>query len=202
MSRVSATLKGVVSVRELAASQANLDTLRAQQNAPPIELPRRRLRDGSLTSAPSLTTLESLPTTPAPSADVVSSAAASALFASVTGFTGIHEGDNVTANGFESEPPDQGLAVNNNVVAEINNDVTRFFDATTGAPLTGPIANSTFFLASGFDLSDTQAFFDSHSRRWFLDTIMGSGTTLDFGMAVSQTSDPLGNYWVYPRIQQ
>ena len=53
------------------------------------------------------------------------------------GFTGIGEGDNVTANHYGLEPPDQGLAVNNNVAAEINNNVMRFFNATTGAPLTG-----------------------------------------------------------------
>jgi nicotinamide mononucleotide (NMN) deamidase PncC len=70
-------------------------------------------------------------------------------FASVKGFTGIFEGNNVTANHSELEPPDQGLAVHNNVAAnvaaEINNNVVRFFNATTGAAMTAPIANSAFF---------------------------------------------------------
>ena len=113
------------------------------------------------------------------------------------GFTGIREGDNVTANHYGLEPPDQGLAVNNNVAAEINNNVTRFFNATTGAPLTGPIANSAFFDAGDFNLSDPQVFFDPTTRRWFFDEIMWKGKTMQFALAVSQTRDPLGKYVLY-----
>jgi len=112
---------------------------------------------------------------------------------------GIHEGDNATANqGVESEPPDQGLAVNNNVVAEINNNVIRFFNATTGAPLTGPMANSAFFgVPAGFNLSDTQVFFDPVSQRWIFDELVFSSSFDGFELAVSQTSDPLGKYFIY-----
>ena len=38
-SKAAATLQGVVSVRELAASQANLEALQGQQRAPPVEQP-------------------------------------------------------------------------------------------------------------------------------------------------------------------
>src|SRR6516225_8006836 len=121
-SETPATLQGVVSVRELAASQANLEALQGQQRARPIEHPRHLLPDGGLTSEPSRETLETLPLTPEPTVAVVSRSAGS-LFRSLVGFVGIHEGDNTAANGGgESEPPDQGLAVNNNIVAEINNN--------------------------------------------------------------------------------
>jgi hypothetical protein len=196
-SEAAATLQGVVSVRELAASQANLEALRGNQNARPIEMPVHRLPDGSLTSAPSRETLEALPLTPEPTAAVVSRSAAP-LFQSLIGFTGIHAGDNATANGGESEPPDQGLAVNNNVVAEINNNVVRFFNATTGAPLTGPIATSAFFgVPAGFNLSDTQVFFDPVSQRWIFDELVFNDSFDGFELAVSQTSDPLGKYFLY-----
>ena len=196
-SEAAATLQGVVSVRELAASQANLEALRGNQNAGPIEQPVHRLPDGSLTSAPSRETIEALPLTPEPNAAVVSQSAGS-LFQSLIGFVGIHEGDNVAANGGDSEPPDQGLAVNNNVLAEINNNVIRFFNATTGAPLTGPMANSAFFgVPAGFNLSDTQVFFDPVSQRWIFDELMFSDSFDGFELAVSQTSDPLGKYFLY-----
>lgn len=195
MSKVTATLKGVVSVTELTASQANLQALQSQQNAPPVEQPVHRLPNGRLTSAPSQATINALPTLE-PTATVLS-LKKTPLFASINGFTGIYTGNNVTANQSEVEPPDQGLAVNNNIAAEINNNVTRFFDATTGAALTGPIANSAFFLASGFNLTDTQVFFDPTTNRWFFDEVMSTGTTMDFALAVSQTSNPLGQYWIY-----
>jgi hypothetical protein len=172
--------------------------LQGQQKARPVELPIHRLPDGSLTSAPSRETLKALPLTPEPTAAVVSRSAGS-LFKSLIGFTGIHAGDNAAANGYEPEPPDQGLAVNNNVVAEINNNVVRFFNATTGAPLTGPIATSAFFgVPAGFNLADPQVFFDPVSQRWIFDEIMYNNSFDGFALAVSQTSDPLGKYFLYP----
>ena len=76
-SEAVATLHGVVSVREVAASQANLEALRGNQNAGAIEHPVHRLPDGSLTSAPSRETLEALPLTPEPNVAVVSQSAGS-----------------------------------------------------------------------------------------------------------------------------
>jgi hypothetical protein len=53
-SEASVSLHGVVSVTELAASQANLEALRQ----PPVEKPRHRLPGGGLTSAPTRKTLD------------------------------------------------------------------------------------------------------------------------------------------------
>jgi hypothetical protein len=189
-SEATVTLKGVVSVSELAASQANLEAL---QNAPVVQ-PVHRLPGGGLTSAPSRETLDALPLTPEPNTAVFGGIAPS--FASVKGFVGLFGGQNLG----ESEPPDQGLAVNNNVAAEHVNFLIRFFDATTGAPKTGPIADSKFFLVpNGFDLADPQVFFDPTTSRWFFDVIMfdNKTNTMDFAVAISQTSNPLGNYFIY-----
>ncbi|MGH6848574.1 MAG: hypothetical protein ACREC0_14430 [Methylocella sp.] len=199
-SGVTATLKGVVSVTELAASEANRQALQSRWNARPVEQPRHRLRDGSLTSAPSRTMLNALPVVPKPNVAVSSpiSGAPLATFSSIKGFTGIHEGDNDTANsGEEFDPPDQGLAVNNNIAAEINNNVVRFFNATTGSAMTGPIATSAFFGASGFSLTDTQVFYDPVSQHWFFDEVISSSSFEGFAVAVSKTSNPLGSYFVY-----
>src|SRR5215472_4835630 len=137
---VTATLIGEVSASQLAASEANRQALAAQKNAPPVEQPIHRLPDGSLTSAPSRATLNALPLTAEPNVDILGAEAFGPAFASIKGFVGIRETDNVIANKSELEPPDQGLAVNNNVAVEINNNVLRLFNATTGAPLTGLIA--------------------------------------------------------------
>jgi hypothetical protein len=197
-SRVMATLIGEVSVSQLAVSETNRLALEAQQSAPVKEQPTHRLPDGGLTSEPGTATLDALPWTVEPNA-ATSRATIAPSFTSIKGFVGIHESDNVSVNHEELEPRDQGLAVNANVAAEINNNVVRFFNATTGAPLSGPIATSAFFMApGGTDLSDTQAFFDPTTNRWFLDEIIFNGSTIeDIAIAVSKTSSATGSYYIY-----
>jgi len=199
VSSSTATLVGEVSVSELAASEANRQALEAQQSASPVEQPVHRLPDGSLTSAPSQATLNALPLIAEPNADIVSAEAFGPSFANIKGFIGIVEADNITANHFELEPPDQGLAVYNNEAVEIVNNVIRVFNTTTGAPLTGLIATSLFFQApAGTGLTDTQAFFDPTTQRWFLDELVFNNTTIeDIAVAISQTSNPTGSYFIY-----
>lgn len=169
---------------------------------PYVSKPRHLLPYGGTTAA--------LPAKRGPSrflslpANVPVTAAPSAAARNPIGFAGNHSADNVVANGFEVEPPDQGLAVYNNIVAEITNDVLRFFIAGTGGALTGPIALSTFFRDSNF-CSDPQAFFDPSVGRWFFTAISsnsslchgGAGTFEGFDVAVSATSNPFGRYYVY-----
>jgi hypothetical protein len=158
-----ATLAGTVSVTQLSASQANREALQAQQNVQPVEMPKVRLPDGSSRSAPRKGTVETMPSAPEPNAGV-EGAILHPLNQSVSiidGFTGIVAGENAPRIGFELEPPDQGLAVHDNVVAEINNLLLQFFKSD-GAPLTNPMAASAFFLADfipeGATLTDPQAF--------------------------------------------
>src|SRR6516164_1007365 len=181
------TFRGGVTYR-VRPSRKSLDTY------PLRLLKKHRLPDGSLTSAPSSETLKALPLTPEPNAGVESGI--SRPFKHIHGFTGVFASDNATVNGFETEPPDQGLAVHDSVVAEINNILVQFFQSD-GTPLTNPIAASAFFLAEGAFLSDTQAFFDPKSKRWFFDILVSQGSFNGFGLAVSKTSDPLGEYFIY-----
>jgi len=194
-----ATLVGTVSIRDL-SSRPQV----AQPARPRVEMPRHRLPDGSPISRPGESPLESLPIIPhnvevAPSAGSVNGFGgipSEAPVIAVKGFVGIHSEDQVTANGFELEPPDQGLAVNNNVAAEINNNVLRFFNAATGAPLTGPISLGSLFGTNY--LTDTQAFYDPSTGRWFFTVADFSSPPHFFlDVAVSTTSDPLGTYYIY-----
>jgi len=191
-----ATLVGTVSVTELSASQANREALQAQRTAQPVEMPKFRLPDGSSTSALKKGTVKTLPSAPEPNAGV--EGRIPRPFKHIDGFTGIVAGDDARVNGFELEPPDQGLAVHNDVVAEINNVLLQFFNSD-GTLLTNPISASAFFLAEGAQLTDPQVFFDPRSKRWFFDIIVSQDhfNTGKFALAVSKTSDPLGEYFIY-----
>jgi hypothetical protein len=191
VSHYTVTLKGVVSFKDLAASEANRRALQTPHTLNLIEKPLHRLPNGGLTSQPSQDMLNQMPVLAHPNVRVFPA------FSSVKGFVGITADDNDKLNGGDIEPPDQGLAVNTNVAAEINNDITQFFNATTGASMAGPVANSKFFLTGADSLTDTQAFYDPTTKRWFLDTLDYTSTKNDFAIAVSQTSNPLGKYWIY-----
>jgi hypothetical protein len=199
VSRSEVTLRGNVSLMELAGSEANRLALGSLQDVMPIEQPQHRLPNGGLTSQPSGAMRQALPGAPQTNAQVAGQLAPSSTNASISGFTGVYEGNNVTANGYELEPPDQGLAVYNNVAVEIVNNVLRVFKATNGAPLTPPIATTTLFNLDPnvYNVSDPQVFFDPISQRWFLTEVVYNATANAFAIAVSQTSDPLGSYWVY-----
>src|SRR6516165_419849 len=159
------TLVGTVSVTELSASAANLQTPQMQQNPEPIEIP---LSGGVQTSPPSKEMLERLPLTTEPNAAV----GRHFPFREINGFTGITLGSEAAVGG-------------------------------NGTPPTNPIRKSAFFLAEGFSLVAPQVFFDPKSKRWyFLDNISPPGAppgafTGGIRLAVSQTADPLGTYFIY-----
>jgi hypothetical protein len=193
-SEARATLQGVVSATELAASQANLEALQQLAHEKPVH----HLPDGGLTSAPSRNTIDSLPLTPEPNIRVFGGIGPS--FASVRGFVGLFGAENAKVPGGETEPPDQGLAVNNNIAVEHINSLIQIFDATTGKPKILPLADTAFFrIPKGDDFTDTQVFFDPTTSRWFLDVIISNNATntMDFALAISHTSNPLGRYFLY-----
>lgn len=185
-----AGVRATVNFAQLAASRANADALahlRATKPAMPLPL---RLPDGRIetrmpASAPALH----------PAANTTVGGGARLM--SVGGFTGIYEGSNAAANGSELEPPDQGLAVANNVVGEIVNNTIQFF--RSGQPLTQPVANYVFFNAGTVaNLSDPHITYDQSVQRWFVDELTYSGPLgYGFFLAVSTTSDPTGAWNVY-----
>ena len=146
--------------------------------------------------------------------------AASPAAAAVTtsGFRGLdHYDQRVRAdagNQFSLEPPDQALAVGNGKIVEVVNNALMVYD-TTGAPLiAGPVSTNKFFLQFseynrktgeyGASLSDPRAFYDaSHGHFYVVEWATLNDTTgaplnisVEF-VAVSQTNDPTGNWYVY-----
>lgn len=126
-----------------------------------------------------------------------------------SGFSGINTEDSNDGNGGGTagivEPPDQGLATNGSQVFETVNLSLRIFSAS-GAPLTDNIGIAAFFGVpfSNANLSDPRVFFDPQSRRFFFTVLeyftnptTGAITGSNNLLAVSQTSDATGNYYVY-----
>jgi hypothetical protein len=136
------------------------------------------------------------------------------------GFDGLNNIDQRTANGgrqFSLEPPDQGLCAGNGYVMEAVNDVIQVYDQS-GNPLTGAEALNSFFgLAPqiirepnpandiiGPFLSDPRCFYDQPTQRWFVSELEedsgnnrgATGRNYNL-LAVSQTSDPTGQFTVF-----
>ena len=94
-----------------------------------------------------------------------------------SGFSGLTIYQHVQVNGFALEPPDQGLAVGNGLVAEIVNDVVAVYD-TSGNLVAGPASVNAFFKTApafnpatgvyGPSFTDPRAYFDQALQRWFV----------------------------------
>jgi uncharacterized repeat protein (TIGR01451 family) len=133
------------------------------------------------------------------------------------GFPGMAHSDMRNANGgnqYSIEPPSQGLAVANGYVVEGVNNAFQIY-STSGSPLL-PVVISTNQLFGvtpainrttgvvGVNPTDVRAFYDPDIQRWFLlqrvQANTSAGTELaqsNIYIAVSQTSDPTGNYNIY-----
>ena len=95
-------------------------------------------------------------------------------------------------------PPDQSLCVGNGVVITGNNLILRTWDAETGAPLQGPIAQPDFFGLDG-NFSDPSCIFDAQdTKRFFVSVFrfneVQPGKYSQFVVAVSKTSDPADGF--------
>lgn len=139
----------------------------------------------------------------------------------VTGFTSLSTADNQAVLGSELEPPDQGLAANNNVIGVATNLAIQFYDATSFNPVlayNGDFATPlplAYFFGDANVFSDPQVFFDptlytpsdttTASRgRWVVTAMSSEGFVSGnpvghqyIDVAVSQTSNPTGLWWVY-----
>jgi len=122
---------------------------------------------------------------------------------------------------FSLEPPDQGLCVSTTIVMEAVNDAVMVFDANGTQLLVAPVTENQFNAFRpeitrpdptgaggppfGPFLSDPKCYFDKATGRWF-HTVLEidvNPATGDFGtsshleLAVSRTSDPLGQWNIY-----
>src|SRR6266513_6303255 len=136
-----------------------------------------------------------------------------------SGFPGLTHYDQRFANSgnqFSLEPPDQGLCVGNGFVMEAVNLALAVYNPS-GTRLSGPMALSPFFglppvidrsktpAVRGPFLSDPRCYFDPDTQRWFvtvleISTNPATGAFTNHSMlqiAVSQSSDPRGNYFLF-----
>jgi hypothetical protein len=122
----------------------------------------------------------------------------------IQGFDGINAFESATANGFDVEPPDEGLAVGNGYVVNAVNDAIRVY-GTSGTPLTRVVDLNSFFGLSPLpEVTDPSVYFDHSSQRWFADALtlqVDDNFNLtgpnEIDVAVSQTADPTGSWNIY-----
>ena len=136
------------------------------------------------------------------------------------GFEGLDHAASRSANGgnqFSGEPPDTVLCSDGKVLMEGVNTVLQVFSLDGKAKI-DPVSLNEFFGAApainratgdfGPDTGDVKCYYDPGLKRWFItsflfDTgdigLLGPNPTFRnfIGIAVSQTSDPLGAYNVY-----
>jgi hypothetical protein len=114
---------------------------------------------------------------------------------------GIVTTESANANGFDVEPPDQGLCANSSWVLEGVNLAFQLYPANGGAPVfAAPIAMNTFFgLDASWFTSDPKCFFDPGTKLWYASALSINSNFDQFyiNLAVSNTSDASGTWSTY-----
>ena len=135
-------------------------------------------------------------------------------FRGFTGLTHLEQRNARNGNQFSTEPPDQGLAVGNGFVLEAINSALNVYNTDGVQQLVRPLALSEFFglppainRTTGFNgvfAGDVSCLFDPETQRWFVvawaQLNTPSGVPIQQSrlyLAVSETSDPTGDYLVY-----
>ncbi len=121
--------------------------------------------------------------------------------APILSFDGVSSDDNAAAYGFRAVPPDANGDVGPNHFVQAVNILTRVFDKS-GNALTPPFKLSGIFSALGTTCStrndgDPIVLYDALADRWILSQFCNNAPPFRQLIAVSQTADPTGAYFVY-----
>ncbi|HXF69291.1 MAG TPA: hypothetical protein VNK89_05760 [Thermoflexus sp.] len=167
----------------------------------PLPIPRDKLRPHYKPSA--------APVPPRPASSVQPAVAAPPPSGS---FEGLNNYDNILGGiGFQVLPPDVNGDVGLNHYVEFVNLVMRIY-SKSGMPLSPPFPLSAIFASAGFtgpcasfDDGDPIVLYDQFADRWFLSQFYVTDAVNNTGpsrhcVAISQTGDPLGAYYVYEFI--
>ncbi len=117
-------------------------------------------------------------------------------------FEGTSDDDNAALLGFRIVPPDTNGDVGHVYFAQMNNLVFEIFDKATGASVLGPLPNNIFYAGQPtfcniFNDGDPVVLYDHQARRWIFSQFAWGTPEGRQCFAVSKTSDPLGEYWLY-----
>lgn len=129
--------------------------------------------------------------------------AAPAVPAPILTFEGISNASNLAQFGFRVVPPDTNGDVGRDHYVQFVNLLFQVFDKTTGSPLLpAPAKLSSLFAPLGGpcaaeDDGDPVVLYDALADRWLLSELSESGPPFHECLALSQTGDPTGAYFVY-----
>lgn len=112
-------------------------------------------------------------------------------------FQALTSADSASVNGFDVQPPDQGMCVGQGKVLELINLATQVYSYDGTPQLRSPLALNTFFgVDSSVFTSDPQCYYDPGTNLWYATILTltfeqdGDLRTSDILLAVSQNSDP------------
>lgn len=116
-------------------------------------------------------------------------------------FEGISSDDNLAEYGFRVLPPDTNGDVGPNHYVQAVNVLFRVFDKT-GTPSTAPLRISDLFVGFGgpcesSDDGDPIVLYDHLADRWLISQFALVGLPFHQCIAISQTGDPTGAYFLY-----
>jgi hypothetical protein len=118
-------------------------------------------------------------------------------------WNGLNNGDSRNVNGFDLEPPDQGLCVGNGFEIEAINLVMAFYDSV-GNMQFGPISLNNFFLEPNINFtSDPRCYYDTGTGRFFITMLVidnGNGPSpyrSHVDIAVSNDANPLHGFGLF-----
>lgn len=117
-------------------------------------------------------------------------------------FEGLSNADNVAVHGFPVLPPDPNGDVGPAHYVQSINLLFRVFDKATGLPLTPALRISDLFTGFGgpcetTDDGDPIVLYDHLADRWLLSQFARVGPPFHQCIAISQTGDPTGAYFLY-----
>ena len=197
----------LLEIGPIALSGAPDDDLFTLNHTP--RTPNANVHNSASTNSPVVATL------PTVNGQSVTGAGGARGFAGLSHFDQRFAGTGIYANTqFSLEPPDQGLCAGNGYVMEAINNALEVFD-TKGNVVAGPTALSQFYQqipeinrsthVYGQFISDPRCYYDAQTQRWFvteleIDTNPNNGALAHRSsvlIAVSQTSNPAGAYYLY-----
>ncbi|HCI78945.1 MAG TPA: hypothetical protein DHW02_04575 [Ktedonobacter sp.] len=114
-------------------------------------------------------------------------------------FNGVDAIDNANVNGFDLEPPDEGLGDGNGYVFNIVNDAGAIYRSNGSVVLPAFSINPFFAESSTAFLSDPRTYYDPTTNTWFA-TVLEIGATnteSHFDVAVNKSGNPTTDWTVY-----